>query len=78
MELMMMLCRLVLAVDPAELQPSALKPNVVHLRAKAQDAAEQANQHLAAHGCSLDLLVCDMNYHPVQAAKVGRAGRQRW
>ncbi|KAL6756929.1 hypothetical protein V8C86DRAFT_3136054 [Haematococcus lacustris] len=77
-------CRRVVAVDPADLAPEVLAlPNVHHLRMNStQPGITQALQHLLssepeggdpaglAAGGLADLLVCDMNSHPLQSCKV--------
>ena len=64
-----MTCRLVIAVDPADLDPViAALPNVAHIRLKVEDAVPTV---LAAAGGQLaHLLVCDMNCHPEAACQV--------
>eukprot|EP00803_Ostreobium_quekettii_P002612 evm.model.scf_107.10 EVM.evm.TU.scf_107.10 scf_107:135093-147079(-) len=59
--------RRVLAIDPAALSPSALLPNVFHIRLKGEEALSAVQDNLA--GCAADLLVCDMNQHPYRAAE---------
>eukprot|EP00877_Chromochloris_zofingiensis_P006112 jgi/Chrzof1/1754/Cz10g19220.t1 len=59
----------VIAVDPAELHVDALAPGVVH---HVQDKAEDASEAIQAllQGQQLDVLVCDMNQHPVRVARI--------
>lgn len=51
-------CDEVIAIDPAEMSAAALKANVTHLKAKAQDVLPQISEHGPA-----DVLVCDINHH---------------
>lgn len=56
---------LVAAVDPAELDTQvAALPNVVHIKAKSEDATDQIKAAVGEHG--VDLVVCDANKHPEQ------------
>jgi 23S rRNA (cytidine2498-2'-O)-methyltransferase len=56
----------VLAVDPAELHPEvAARPNVVHLRRRAEDMAEAGEPE-----ASFDLLTNDMNLDPAESARL--------
>jgi hypothetical protein len=57
----------VLAVDPADLD-AALEadPNVTHIRLKSQLATAAIKQQLQLHGGTAQLLLSDMNTHPVQ------------
>ena len=52
----------VIAVDPADLSPELLLPNVHHVRCKSEDAGEQIQAVL--QGRKADVLVADMNQHP--------------
>ena len=54
--------RMVVAIDPAELSPELLLPNVHHLMCKSEVAGEQVQALLG--GGKADLLVADMNQHP--------------
>ncbi|KAG6541600.1 hypothetical protein Mapa_016993 [Marchantia paleacea] len=58
----------VVAVDPAELNGQVLQHNVTHIRKLAQDATEELVAW--SEGKGYDLLVCDVNRHPVEAAKL--------
>ncbi|BBN14720.1 hypothetical protein MPTK1_6g13900 [Marchantia polymorpha subsp. ruderalis] len=58
----------VVAVDPAELNGQVLQQNVTHIRKLAQDATEELVAW--SEGKGYDLLVCDVNRHPVEAAKL--------
>ncbi|KAL2621009.1 hypothetical protein R1flu_001214 [Riccia fluitans] len=58
----------VVAVDPAELREQALQSNVTHVRKLAQDATEELEA--ASEGKGYDMLVCDVNRHPVEAANL--------
>ncbi|KAK2075730.1 hypothetical protein QBZ16_001471 [Prototheca wickerhamii] len=54
----------VVAVDPAAMSPEALAlPNLVHIRKKVEDALPDVRRALG--GAGADLLVCDMNKHPL-------------
>lgn len=55
-------CRQVVAVDPAELDPRVAElPAVTHVR-------QRAEEYLAGATEPFDLVVCDMNLHPLEAA----------
>ena len=54
--------RLVVAVDPAEMHPEALQPNVRHLQVMSDAALDLYGQ--VTGGELADLLCCDMNQHP--------------
>lgn len=54
--------RLVVAVDPAEMHPEALQPNVRHLQVMSDVALDLYGQ--VTGGELADLLCCDMNQHP--------------
>jgi len=56
-------CRLVIAVDPAELSDFAKRENVVHLRQRSEDCTDKI-QELSKPTGGVDVLVCDMNKHP--------------
>ncbi|KAL3680978.1 hypothetical protein R1sor_023934 [Riccia sorocarpa] len=60
--------RRVVAVDPAEFSEQALQPNVTHIRKLAQDATEELVA--LSEGKGYDMLVCDVNRHPVEAANL--------
>ena len=53
---------MVIAIDPADLSPELLLPNVQHLKCK----SELAGKHVRSLLCDdkADLLVADMNQHP--------------
>eukprot|EP00775_Hariotina_reticulata_P009789 gene9789-9947_t len=56
-------------IDPADLHPEVTAhPAVAHVKARVQDASVEIEQLLA--GQQADLLVCDMNNHPVLAWKL--------
>lgn len=63
--------RLVVSIDPAELDPAvAALPNLVHLQCKCDQAVSSGRlaAALAAGGCAaIDYLVCDVNAHPGDA-----------
>ncbi|KAG2445310.1 hypothetical protein HYH02_008776 [Chlamydomonas schloesseri] len=63
--------RLVVSIDPAELDPAvAAMPNLVHLQCKCDVAVSSGRlaAALAAAGCTaIDYLVCDVNAHPGDA-----------
>mmetsp|Transcript_22350 Transcript_22350/g.53426 ORF Transcript_22350/g.53426 Transcript_22350/m.53426 type:complete len:349 (+) Transcript_22350:218-1264(+) len=63
--------RQVIAVDPAELDPSAMRCNVVHLRKKAEDCIAEIRSLSSATG-GVDMLVCDINKPPRTMASVVR------
>ena len=57
--------RLVVAVDPADLDPQVLGlRNVVHIKRKSEDAVEEITTAIGDQG--VDLVVCDANKHPEQ------------
>ena len=57
----------VLAVDPADLDATVeAHPNVTHIRLKSQLATASIQQQLQRHGSAAQLLLSDMNTHPVQ------------
>lgn len=58
----------VVAVDPGQLDRNILGERVTHICKKAQDALEDLM--LWTRERSFDLLVCDINKHPVEAAEV--------
>lgn len=56
--------KLAIAVDPADMHPSALAlSNVVHVQCMSQDAKAEVMATLG--GISADLLCCDANRHPL-------------
>lgn len=58
----------VLAVDPADLDAAVeAHPNVTHIRLKSQLADASIRQQLQLHGGRAQLLLSDMNTHPMQA-----------
>lgn len=60
------LAREVVAVDPAELEPSlAARPNVRHLRCRAEELMGREDV-----GGGFDLLTCDMNLDPAESARI--------
>lgn len=59
--------RRVIAVDPAELAPEALRENVIHLRLKSDCVGAELREVLGDE--QVDLLVCDMNQHPEGTAR---------
>ncbi len=61
-------CTIVISVDPAQLSPAALLPNVRHVKMSAADAVPEVEALLG--GEMLDLLVCDMNQNPKRVAQV--------
>ncbi|KAF6263544.1 hypothetical protein COO60DRAFT_1668602 [Scenedesmus sp. NREL 46B-D3] len=62
-------CYNVLAVDPAPLHPDVTaRPRVQQILGRAQDVGEQVDAALA--GQQADLLVCDMNDHPVRVGEL--------
>ena len=61
---------LAIAVDPADMHPSALLPNVVHVRRMSQDATEEIEAALA--GRAVDLVCCDANTHPFAVVELLR------
>lgn len=64
-------CRRVLAIDPAALSPDARLPNVCHIKRKAEDALGAVHNELEE--AQADLLVCDMNQHPFRACEAVKA-----
>lgn len=62
--------KLVIAVDPAELDSRALLPGVTHFACKAEAAVEQIHQLVGEAG--VDLLVSDVNKHPSQIIEMLR------
>jgi hypothetical protein len=57
----------VLAVDPADLDAAVeAHPNVTHIRLKSQLAHSSIKEQLQLHGGTVQLLLSDMNTHPVQ------------
>ena len=69
-------CKLVIAIDPGLLNPSLMgKDNVVHLQCKAEEATARVEELAVKAGSgsgggNIDLIVCDMNCDPRQAARV--------
>eukprot|EP00850_Spirogloea_muscicola_P007773 SM000040S14785 [mRNA] locus=s40:309563:312726:+ [translate_table: standard] len=58
----------VAAVDPGQLCVEALQPNVHHIAKKVEDAI---NDLAVWRGeCKIDMLVCDVNKHPAEAARM--------
>ena len=63
----------VFAVDPGYIEPSVLSlcDSIVHIRKTVQDAAVKAAlTEAGASGLKLRMLVCDVNFEPVEAARV--------
>ncbi|KAH7296105.1 hypothetical protein KP509_26G009000 [Ceratopteris richardii] len=58
----------VVAIDPGKLDQNVLAGNVTHICKKAQDS--MADLVMWTTGRNFDLLVCDMNKHPVEAAEI--------
>lgn len=53
---------LVIAIDPAQLSPELLLPNVHHIKCKSEVAADNIRALLGSN--KIDLIVADMNQHP--------------
>eukprot|EP00897_Mesotaenium_endlicherianum_P005874 jgi/Mesen1/5314/ME000265S04471 len=58
----------VVAIDPAVLSPDALRSNVTHFQKKVEDVVYDLEAW--PQGLQASVLVCDMNKHPVQAARM--------